>query len=89
MSTQSRQSRTVSELRWQCRRGILELDLYLNAFLENVYDTLSATEQDHFRLLLEAADQHLYEWLIGQTQAPSPELQALVNRIRASVPVAI
>ncbi len=72
-------------LRWQCRRGLLELDLMLNAFLDQAYDTLSLTEKQHFAELLATPDQTLYGWLIATEVPPAAYLQTLVNHIRETL----
>ncbi len=72
-------------LRWQCRRGMLELDLMLGRFLDGAsYSLLQPHEQADFRRLLAMPDQTLYQWLIGQT-IPEASLQAIVLQIRQSV----
>jgi len=41
-------------IRWHCRRGMLEIDLVLNAFLDRHLETLTERQLDAFRALLEA-----------------------------------
>ena len=53
-------------LRWQCRRGMLELDLLLQSFLENKYYELDDLEQQDFNRLLDIPDQELLELLMGR-----------------------
>ena len=43
--------------RWQCRRGMLELDLLLNNFVDKKVNTLSEQEKQSFELLLSYPDQ--------------------------------
>lgn len=66
-ATQSKatNSLTLAKLRWQCRRGMLELDLLLVLFLEEVYPTLTAREQSLFSDLLEYPDPTLYHWFLA------------------------
>lgn len=71
-----------AQIRWQCRRGMLELDILLLSFFESHYDTLSVKEQEAFIKLLEASDPSLYSWLIGEMSAPTVELQNLILLIR-------
>ncbi|MEN8177817.1 MAG: succinate dehydrogenase assembly factor 2 [Pseudomonadota bacterium] len=54
-----------NRLRWQCRRGMLELDLLLLDFLESRYPQLDEASQQAFVALLEYPDQSLQRWLIG------------------------
>jgi antitoxin CptB len=70
----------VRRLRWQCRRGLLELDLLLARFLELHYSALNETEQYAFRRLLEQPDQTLLAWLQGQ-QEPPPDLKIIIGKV--------
>lgn len=54
----------INRLRWACRRGMLELDLVLLPFLENVFLTLSEEKQVLFEKLLESEDQDLFNWFL-------------------------
>jgi antitoxin CptB len=71
---------TLRRLRWQCRRGLLELDLWFMRFLEQHYSSLSTEEQDAFQRLLEQPDQTLLAWLQGQ-QDPPPDLKSIIEII--------
>jgi antitoxin CptB len=72
----------LQRLRWQCRRGMLELDLLLTGFLETGYQDLDEKAQRAFVRLLGYQDQILHDWLIGQAVAADRELRDLVTRIR-------
>lgn len=58
-----------AKLIWQCRRGMLELDLILNPFLEKQLDQLSDTQVAQFEALLQQPDPVLYSWLMGHEPA--------------------
>ena len=47
-----------NRLMWASRRGMLELDLMLQPFVEQHYDQLDQTDQLLFQELLELEDQH-------------------------------
>ncbi len=55
----------MSRLHWKCRRGMLELDLLLQGFLDNGYESLDAAGREAFERLLELPDQALFERLLG------------------------
>ena len=56
------------QIKWRCRRGVLELDVILTRFLEQKYDGLSEDELNKFYALLELPDPLLQQWLIyGET----------------------
>ena len=75
----------MERLRWQCRRGLLELDLLFEAFLEKGYGVLSEADQVLFNQLLEYPDQLLHEWLMGKKPTDDEELGRLVEIIRKVV----
>ena len=64
-------------LQWQCRRGMLELDVLLNRFLQQQYTKLTVQQQRDFAALLSVGDTELYAWFMGQTVIAS-EHQAIV-----------
>lgn len=74
------QDETLRRLRWQCRRGLLELDLLFVRFLEQHYSTLNETEQSAFQLLLEQPDQTLLAWIQGQQEPPS-DLKTIIDKV--------
>ena len=43
-----------ARLLWQCRRGMLELDAMLQAFMDKSYDGLDDAQQHAFEILLRA-----------------------------------
>lgn len=69
-------------VRWACRRGMLELDLFLLPFFDNVYQTLSEKEQLDFQTLLEAADTELQLWLTNQDKPEDEQLSVIITKIR-------
>lgn len=79
--------REIQRLRWQCRRGMLELDLLLNRFLEIAYADLSDHQRIDFVRLLGYQDQIIYDWLMGQAVPADPTLRDLVASIRAAMRV--
>jgi len=74
------QNEALRRLRWQCRRGLLELDLLFVRFLEQHYDALSVAEQGAFQRLLEQPDQILLAWLQGQQEPPS-DLKTIIEKV--------
>lgn len=55
----------MSRLRWKCRRGMLELDLLLQGFLDDGYDELDEAGRAEFEALLALPDQELFELLLA------------------------
>lgn len=73
--------RERERLLWRCRRGMLELDLVLQRFIERDYAQLSDVELTTLARLLESPDPDLLDYFNGVAQPSDPELQALVRRI--------
>ncbi|WP_240992219.1 succinate dehydrogenase assembly factor 2 [Rickettsiella grylli] len=69
-------------LRWQCRRGMLELDLLLKAFLDNRYLSLTPSNQVLFEQLLTYSDSALYAYLIQRKPVSDSLMQALIEQVR-------
>lgn len=67
---------------WHCRRGMLELDLVLQAFLAKGLDKLGTEQIKHFDMLLSCTDPELYAWLMGHQLPEDPELAEIVTLIR-------
>ena len=74
----------INRLFWGSRRGLLELDLVLMPFLENVYPTLEQADKERYWLLLEEQDQDLFAWFMRRNDPANPELQRIVDIIRAN-----
>lgn len=70
------------QLRWACRRGMLELDILLGDFLDAGYDELTEKEQQLFQDLLAYPDQELYEIFLRAKKPWDLTLEPLVEKIR-------
>lgn len=70
-----------NRLRWASRRGMLELDLILQPFVEDGYLSLSAAEQLHFQRLLQCEDQDLFAWFLGHGEPADDELKTIVKLV--------
>jgi antitoxin CptB len=69
----------LQRLRWQCRRGLLELDLLFARFLETHYAELNSEQRGNFRRLLEFPDPTLLAWVQGQEQPPDDLKHIVIN----------
>jgi len=69
-------------LRWQCRRGMLELDYVLERYLDDHFEQVSAEEQSLFQTLLTAQDPELQRWLLSGVPHPDARFHPLIRRIR-------
>jgi len=68
-------------LRWQCRRGMLELDVILNRFVDRHWSTLDSDLKAEFELLLVCADLDLQKWLCEGKEADI-EVKHIIGKLR-------
>ena len=61
----------LKKLRWQCRRGMLELDVLLGKFLERHYPSLPPEKQQLFEEFLAINDQTLFMWFTDKEEPDS------------------
>ena len=71
-------------IRWHCRRGMLELDLVLRAFLETHLESLAPQQLDVLRGLLERADPELLDFVMGHEDPTSAAELELILLMRAA-----
>jgi antitoxin CptB len=75
-------SRRKAKIKWQCRRGMLELDLILVYFVDKALENLTEQQLSAFELLLNAPDPVLYSWLMGSDHPTDTESLAIVELIK-------
>jgi antitoxin CptB len=73
-----------NRLMWASRRGMLELDLILQPFVEQHYDNLSEADKSLFHSLLELEDQQLFLNLVRREESTDPDVQRIVKIIHDS-----
>lgn len=73
---------TDPRLRWQCRRGMLELDELLQNYLDRRYADADANEQGAFRSLLNLSDQEIFDFFFGAFAPADPKLLHVIEQIR-------
>ena len=77
---------TLNKLRWQCRRGTLELDIMLENYLDAGYIKADESEKSAFKSLLALEDNVLLPYLMGDKLPIDEEMAALINKIRNLAP---
>jgi len=75
-------SRNEVDYRWQCRRGMLELDLLLNNFVDKQSNTLTDQQKQSFELLLSYPDQTLLDLLLGNTVSSDVLISEIIEQIQ-------
>ncbi|MBF8744890.1 succinate dehydrogenase assembly factor 2 family protein [Pseudomonas putida] len=71
----------LNRLFWHSRRGMLELDVLLVPFTQEVYPNLSEADRELYRRLLTCEDQDMFGWFMERTESEDPELQRMVRII--------
>jgi antitoxin CptB len=72
----------LAKLRWQCRRGMKELDVLLEAYLEQRYPIAGEAEQGAFRALLELQDPVLFDYMVGRDRPTSEDERRVIDALR-------
>ena len=72
------------KIHWRCRRGMAELDVFFQGFLNTDYESLNADERTDFEQLLACNDNDLLEYLMGRTTPSESNLLNVVTKIRQS-----
>ena len=75
---------TQNRLRWRCRRGLLELDLWLQHFAETELERLTPEECIALESLLGESDADLMAWLEGRQDVPWVHVP-MIERIRSGI----
>ena len=70
-------------VRWRCRRGLLELDLILERFLERHLDALDAAQHDALMELLEYPDNDLLDCVMGRAEPEDARLRGVLGMLRS------
>jgi antitoxin CptB len=75
---------SLSKLRWRARRGMKELDVVLNRWLDRNGESATPEQLALFERLLEAEDSELWPWVLGRSAPEDGALKALVDDLRAA-----
>jgi antitoxin CptB len=80
--------RAKSKLRWRCRRGLLENDLFIERFFSRHEATLTVAQAQGMLTLMDLADNDLLDLLFARTepqgQTDTPEARAVLTLMRAA-----
>ncbi len=68
-------------MRWAARRGMLELDLVLEPFVNSRFAELSPDDRALFRRLMASEDQELFAWFLGRERPEDESLAGIVEQI--------
>ncbi|MCE2774657.1 MAG: succinate dehydrogenase assembly factor 2 [Limnohabitans sp.] len=73
---QALDERGLSKLRWRCRRGLLENDLFIERFFDRYAPTLTVGQAQGLYDLMELSDNDLMDLLLGRREPQGSLTQA-------------
>jgi len=86
-------ARTLSKLKWRCRRGLLENDLFIERFFQRHEATLTVRQADALTALMDLADNDLLDLLLArkspEAQLDRPDVHALLALMRQAPAVGL
>jgi antitoxin CptB len=69
------------QLYWHSRRGMLELDVLLIPFLQEVYPDLPREDKLLYQQLITYEDQDMFSWFMNRELPSDPSLAKIINMI--------
>jgi antitoxin CptB len=69
----------IDRVRWNCRRGLLELDVVLARFLDRHFESLSPHQRDAFNRMLDYPDNDLWDFVTGKQAPPDAEMAGIIS----------
>lgn len=73
-----------ARMRWRCRRGMLELDIVLQRFIDKHYAQLDACQLRQFEILLSLPDHDLWAMIVCKKDTPGDAFLPLLKLLRQS-----
>lgn len=82
--------RSLSRLKWRCRRGLLENDLFIERFFRRHEDTMTIRQASGLMALMDLADNDLLDLLLArsepQGETDTPEVREVLAQMRVRPP---
>jgi antitoxin CptB len=80
--------RGLSKLRWRCRRGLLENDLFIERFFRRHEETITNRQAAGLTALMDLADNDLLDLLLSRAQlqgeVDTPEVREVLALMRSA-----
>ena len=77
-------NKRIERIRWRCRRGLLELDLLLQRFLDRYDSQLNEQQIELFESLLSLSDKDLLAIICSKPETVDKNLKPLIQLIQQS-----
>lgn len=72
----------LDRVRWRCRRGMLELDIILQRFVDKHYTQLNETELQQFDTFLNLPDNDLWDMITAKKEIKDIKLQPMLQLLQ-------
>jgi antitoxin CptB len=86
MDTRFLDERSLSRLKWRCRRGLLENDLFIERFFRSHEETITTRQAAGLEALMDLADHDLLDLLLSrkepQGQTDTLEVREVLATLR-------
>jgi antitoxin CptB len=80
---------TLSKLRWRCRRGMLENDLFLERFFDKYAEVLTVRQANGLNALMDLSDNQLLDLHLGRKpisevrpELDTPDIRAVLELLK-------
>lgn len=71
----------LGRIRWQCRRGIKEVEVVLIPYFERFFLSSGPEKQQMFLRLLSCTDVEMFEWFTYRSKPEEEELEVFVAEV--------
>jgi antitoxin CptB len=75
--------RSLSKLRWRCRRGLLENDLFIERFFHHHEETITTRQAAGLEALMDLADNDLLDLLLRRSEPQAGSDRPEVHEVLA------
>jgi len=72
----------LDRVRWRCRRGMLELDIILQRFVDKHYTQLNEAELQQFDTFLNLPDNDLWDMITAKKEIKDIKLQPMLQLLQ-------
>lgn len=73
----------LERARWRCRRGLLELDIVLQRFMDRHYSQLNDKDLQQFAALLDLSDNDLWDMVTSRKEPEDASMRPLLELLQA------
>lgn len=74
----------LERARWRCRRGLLELDIVLQRFMDKHYSQLGEPELQQLATLLDLPDNDLWDMITTRKELMDESLRPVLQLLQAA-----